>query len=72
MDPEGQKVTVNDSRYCIQGEKKLVAKEASADKIYAEAKKEGMKGLFENGLEAVANGITTPDEIFRAIISDQT
>jgi type IV pilus assembly protein PilB len=50
----------------------LVAKETSADEIYTEAKKEGMKALFESGLNAVATGVTTPEEIFRTIVRDES
>jgi type II secretory ATPase GspE/PulE/Tfp pilus assembly ATPase PilB-like protein len=45
----------------------LVAKEASADAIYTEARAQGMTTLFEQGIDALQRGETSPDEMRRVV-----
>ncbi|MDJ0763533.1 MAG: GspE/PulE family protein [Myxococcota bacterium] len=49
----------------------LVGKGASADEIYARARKEGMTNLLDSSIVALKKGITTPDEVLRVIASDR-
>lgn len=44
---------------------RLIASKASEDEIMKEARKQGMKTLFEDGLFKATKGITTLDEIMR-------
>jgi type IV pilus assembly protein PilB len=50
--------------------KKLIVEKAEADIIAREAAKEGMKTMLEDGLEKVARGITTIEEILRVTKSE--
>ena len=50
--------------------KELVAKSAHENDIFKEAKKDGMRTLAEAGIEKVAKGITTIEEVAR--VSDMT
>ena len=43
----------------------LIIEEASARKIEEQAKKEGMKGLLEDGVRQALNGVTTLEEALR-------
>jgi type II secretory ATPase GspE/PulE/Tfp pilus assembly ATPase PilB-like protein len=43
--------------------KRLIAKSASEDEIWEEAKANGVKTLFEDAFEKVEQGITTVDEV---------
>jgi type II secretory ATPase GspE/PulE/Tfp pilus assembly ATPase PilB-like protein len=45
--------------------RKMVIGRASTDEIRAEAKKEGMRTLREDGLEKIQKGITTVEEVLR-------
>lgn len=46
--------------------KKLILSHASADQIAIEAKKQGMRTMFEDGIEKVLQGVTTIEEVYRA------
>lgn len=46
--------------------RKLIAEKTSSEQIKAAAKRAGMKALREDGIFKVKNGITTPEEVFRA------
>ena len=46
--------------------KKLVDEKADAELIESAARKEGMKTMLEDGLEKVAKGVTTIEEVIRA------
>lgn len=46
--------------------KKLVDEKADAELIASAARKEGMKTMLEDGLEKVAKGVTTIEEVIRA------
>ncbi len=48
----------------------LVAKEASADAIYGEARSGGMLGLFESGIVAIKEGVTSPQEVLRVVVNE--
>jgi type II secretory ATPase GspE/PulE/Tfp pilus assembly ATPase PilB-like protein len=50
--------------------RELVSKGASSDAIYSKARAEGMKSLYESGLEAVMKGTTSPDEVGRVVMRD--
>ncbi len=43
----------------------MIAKKASEDAIKEAARIQGMKTLFEDGLEKAKEGITTLDEVLR-------
>lgn len=45
--------------------KELIMENPSSEQIMTLAKKQGARGLFEDGIEKVKNGITTIDEVFR-------
>ncbi|MDH4330630.1 MAG: GspE/PulE family protein [Candidatus Moranbacteria bacterium] len=45
--------------------KELIMKNPSSDQIVELARKKGMRGLFEDGIEKVKNGITTIEEVYR-------
>jgi type IV pilus assembly protein PilB len=47
--------------------KELIMKRAHHDEISAMAVKEGMATMFENGIDAVLNGVTTVEEVLRVI-----
>ena len=47
--------------------KDLIMKRADHDEIASRAIKEGMTTMFENGIDAVLNGVTTVEEVFRVI-----
>jgi type II secretory ATPase GspE/PulE/Tfp pilus assembly ATPase PilB-like protein len=51
--------------------RELVAAGASADKIQRAARSAGMRSLYDAGLQAVALGATTPQEIARVISRDE-
>lgn len=51
-----------------QGIKELIVKEASADEIEREAKKEGMITMVEDGFIKAAQGITSIEEVLRVIV----
>ncbi len=51
--------------------KMLVSKKAREDQINAQAKKEGMRTLRDNGIEKALAGITTLEEVFRVTTGDQ-
>ena len=51
--------------------KDLISKRAQEGKIRAEARKEGMKTLRENGMAKVLAGFTTLEEIVRITVGDQ-
>jgi type IV pilus assembly protein PilB len=46
----------------------LIVKEATADEIEEQAKKEGMIAMVEDGFVKAAQGITTIEEVLRVII----
>jgi type IV pilus assembly protein PilB len=48
--------------------KELIVKEATADEIEEQAKKEGMRTMVEDGFVKAAQGITTIEEVLRVII----
>jgi type IV pilus assembly protein PilB len=48
--------------------KELIVKEATADEIEEQAKKEGMIAMVEDGFVKAAQGITTIEEVLRVII----
>jgi type IV pilus assembly protein PilB len=48
--------------------KELIIKRATSDEIQAQAKKEGMRTMIEDGLVKAAQGITTIEEVLRVII----
>ena len=47
--------------------RELALKKASAEVICQTAVQEGMSTLFEEGLERVYQGLTTPEEVFRVV-----
>ena len=47
--------------------KELVVKNATADEIEAQAKKEGMLTMLEDGITKAARGLTTIEEVLRVI-----
>lgn len=47
--------------------KELIVKQATSDQIHAQAKKEGMKTMTEDGFMKAAQGITSVEEILRVI-----
>ena len=51
--------------------KRMILGKTEEHKLRAEARREGMKTLRENGMEKVARGLTTVEEIFRVTIGDQ-
>ncbi|MEE8359790.1 MAG: ATPase, T2SS/T4P/T4SS family [Candidatus Omnitrophota bacterium] len=51
--------------------KELIAEKAQENAINQEARKEGMLSLRENGMQKVAEGITTIEEIVRLTVGDQ-
>jgi len=48
--------------------KELIVKEATADEIEEQAKKEGMRTMVEDGFVKAVQGITTIEEVLRVII----
>jgi type IV pilus assembly protein PilB len=48
--------------------KELIVKEATADEIEAQAKKEGMRTMVEDGFVKAAQGITSIEEVLRVIV----
>ncbi len=48
--------------------KELILKEASADEIERQAKKEGMRTMVEDGFVKAAQGITSIEEVLRVIV----
>ena len=48
--------------------KELIIKQASADEIQAQAQKEGMRTMIEDGFLKAAQGITSIEEVLRVII----
>jgi type IV pilus assembly protein PilB len=48
--------------------KELIVKEASSDQIQAQAQKEGMRTMIEDGFIKAAQGITSIEEVLRVII----
>lgn len=48
--------------------KELIVKQATTDQIQAQAQKEGMRTMIEDGLIKAAQGITTIEEVLRVII----
>jgi type IV pilus assembly protein PilB len=53
------------------GLRQLILGKAEEHKIRAEARKEGMKTLRENGLQKVQRGITTMEEVLRVTTGEQ-
>jgi type IV pilus assembly protein PilB len=47
--------------------KELVMKGATSDDVHAQSRKEGMLTMMEDGIFKAAQGITTIEEVFRAI-----
>ena len=47
--------------------RRIILEQRSADELRARAKKTGMKTLREMGIEKVKEGLTTPEEVLRAI-----
>jgi type IV pilus assembly protein PilB len=47
--------------------KELVMKGATSDDIHTQSRKEGMLTMMEDGIFKAAQGITTIEEVFRAI-----
>ena len=45
--------------------KELVVKRATSDEIMEKAREQGMKTMFEDGLEKVLSGLITLEEIMR-------
>jgi type II secretory ATPase GspE/PulE/Tfp pilus assembly ATPase PilB-like protein len=50
----------------------IISNGASSDAIYAMARKEKMKTLFESGQQAIRSGITTVEEIIRVVVRQQS
>lgn len=48
--------------------KDLIVKQATADQIQAQAQKEGMKTMIEDGFVKAAQGVTSIEEVLRVII----
>jgi type IV pilus assembly protein PilB len=48
--------------------KDLIVKQAPADQIQAQAQKEGMRTMIEDGFVKAAQGITSIEEVLRVII----
>lgn len=48
-----------------KGIRKLISEKADSDIIASEARREGMKMMLEDGLEKVATGVTTIEEVIR-------
>jgi len=48
--------------------KELIVKEATSDEIQAQAQKEGMRTMLEDGFVKTAQGITSIEEVLRVII----
>ena len=51
-----------------QSIKELIVKEATSDQIQAQAEKEGMRTMVEDGFIKAASGITSIEEVLRVII----
>lgn len=49
--------------------KKLIMDRSTADDISAMAKKQGMKSMFEDGVDKVIQGVTTVEEVYRVATS---
>ena len=47
--------------------KKLILKQSSSDEIMAQAKKDGMQTMLEDGLGKAMEGITTIEAVLRVI-----
>ena len=50
-----------------EGIKELILKKAGSSEIKAQAIKEGMTTMFQNGLEKIESGLTTIEEVLRVI-----
>ena len=48
--------------------KELIVSQATSDQIHSQAKKEGMKTMVEDGFVKAAQGITSIEEVLRAIV----
>jgi len=48
--------------------KELIISQATSDQIHSQAKKEGMKTMVEDGFVKAAQGITSIEEVLRAIV----
>jgi len=48
--------------------KELIVKKVSSDKIQAQAQKEGMRTMIEDGFVKAAQGLTTIEEVLRVVI----
>ncbi len=49
--------------------KKMIMLHANADEIAVQAKKQGMRTMFEDGIDKVIQGITTIEEVYRVAVS---
>ncbi len=68
--PEGYKgrIGIYETLPVTETIKELVIKSATSDQIQAEAQKEGMKTMIEDGFVKAAQGITSIEEVLRVII----
>jgi type IV pilus assembly protein PilB len=68
--PEGYKgrIGIFEVLPITETHKELIIKEATADQIQAQAQKEGMRTMIEDGFIKAAQGITSIEEVLRVII----
>jgi type IV pilus assembly protein PilB len=68
--PEGYKgrIGIFESLPVTESIKELIVKGATSDQIQAQAQKEGMKTMVEDGFLKAAQGITSIEEVLRVII----
>ena len=52
----------------ISAIKDLIVKQATSDHVQAQAQKEGMRTMIEDGFIKAAQGITSIEEVLRVII----
>jgi len=61
------RVGLNEVMKMSRGVRDLIAKKASTDEIEAQARKEGMLTILEDGIFKCAQGLTALDEVLRAL-----
>jgi type IV pilus assembly protein PilB len=67
--PDGYKgrITISEVFHLSSAIKSLIMKSATADDIDAQARKEGMLSIFEDGVFQAACGVTSLEEVFRVV-----
>lgn len=68
--PDGymDRIGIHEAFIVSSGIKDMIVKNSTADQIQAQAKKEGMITMFEDGFIKAAQGITSIEEVLRVII----